>query len=402
MSQAPLWPTGLGMAGLFLLAVTVSLAAFRPSPPAAAILATALVLSGIGLLFRFRLGSATAEWPSTRTDWAYVVGASSMGLMWLGLRRGRHQALASLAVPAGWGVIVLLAALLVFGHRFRGGVFIANRMNPSEIVKVLIPMCAAGWLSSIPKRMNEKGVPVWWRLAPSAMLWVGVPLLLLAAHRDFGMALQLCLVWVCVYAMFSGRAWHAVVGLFLTVAAAVIAFHIVPHARVRWAVWRNPYRQEVGGGWQLLQGLAALYHGKFWGRGLGAGSPHLIPIAGSDFIYAVMGEEIGYIGCGLLLAVYTAFFAASLAGAGAQTTLFSRLLGGGLVAMLAMQVLLHVAGVTAALPLTGIPLPFVSHGGSSMVVSLTSAGILAAIADGSPQRNISHRGRRGRSKPRRK
>jgi len=186
---------------------------------------------------------------------------------------------------------------------------------------------------------------------------------------------------VIMLAMASERPSHAVTGLLLLAVAAVAAFHWVPHARVRWEVWRDPFRDEAGRGWQSLQGLTALYHGGLWGRGLGAGFPHLVPIASSDFVYAVWGEEIGFVGCGLMLSLYLVLFSAGLRISGAQKDPFSRLLAGGLTTLLAAQTLVHVAGVTKAMPLTGVPLPFVSHGGSSLVVSLTAVGLLAAMGE---------------------
>jgi cell division protein FtsW (lipid II flippase) len=124
-----------------------------------------------------------------------------------------------------------------------------------------------------------------------------------------------------------------------------------------------------------------MYSGGLWGSGIGAGAPHTVPIATSDFIYAAWAEELGLVGCALLLAVYAILFARGWRAAAAASTPFLTGLGAGLTAALAFQTLINVAGVTKALPLTGITLPFISHGGSSLVICLIMAGLLAAVSD---------------------
>jgi cell division protein FtsW (lipid II flippase) len=125
-----------------------------------------------------------------------------------------------------------------------------------------------------------------------------------------------------------------------------------------------------------------MYTGGLWGSGLGAGQPEAIPIAASDFVYAVLAEELGYVGCGLVLAVYLVFFYRGFRLADSLADPFSRSLATGLTAAFAMQTLFNLGGVTKALPLTGITLPFISHGGSSLVVSFAMLGMLMALSDG--------------------
>ena len=137
----------------------------------------------------------------------------------------------------------------------------------------------------------------------------------------------------------------------------------------------------VGKGWQVLQSLSAMYTGGMWGCGLGAGAPSAVPIVSSDFIYAALGEETGWAGCALLLLAYGIFCVRSWRAAANAATPFAITLGAGLAACVAAQTLINVAGVTKALPLTGITLPFISHGGSSLVTSFCIAGLLAAISD---------------------
>lgn len=124
-----------------------------------------------------------------------------------------------------------------------------------------------------------------------------------------------------------------------------------------------------------------MYSGGWWGSGLGTGAPETVPIVTSDFIYAAFAEEVGFVGCVLLLLIYATFYSRGFRAAGATRTPFERLLCVGLTASLAMQTLLNVAGVTKALPMTGITLPFISHGGSSLITCLLIAGLICGLSD---------------------
>jgi len=118
-----------------------------------------------------------------------------------------------------------------------------------------------------------------------------------------------------------------------------------------------------------------------WGCGFGSGAPGSVPIVSSDFIYAALGEETGWAGCALVLAAFGAFCSRGWRAAASASTPFAMVFGAGLTACLATQALLNVAGVTKALPLTGVTLPFISHGGSSLITSFVIAGLLAAISE---------------------
>ncbi|MFA7160233.1 MAG: FtsW/RodA/SpoVE family cell cycle protein, partial [Kiritimatiellia bacterium] len=153
------------------------------------------------------------------------------------------------------------------------------------------------------------------------------------------------------------------------------------HARVRLAAWLAPFADPTGTSWQVLQALSAMYAGGIWGVGLGGGSPQFIPIASSDFIYAVIGEELGYAGCGIVLAFFLVLIFRGYRVAGGLPVPFGRLLAAGIVTTLAFQVLLNIGGVMKALPLTGITLPLISHGGSSLLTTFLSFGLLLAISE---------------------
>ncbi|MBU4459148.1 MAG: FtsW/RodA/SpoVE family cell cycle protein, partial [Verrucomicrobia bacterium] len=165
------------------------------------------------------------------------------------------------------------------------------------------------------------------------------------------------------------------------VPAAVALFRFTAHGRRRVELWMDPFADETGAGWQVLQGLSALYSGGWWGSGLGAGFPHAVPIASSDFIYAAIGEELGFVGCCLLVAVYAALFTAGFSTAARARGRFERILAAVLTALLAAQTIWNIGGVTKALPMTGIPLPFLSRGGSDLAASFVMLGLLIVLSD---------------------
>jgi cell division protein FtsW (lipid II flippase) len=170
-------------------------------------------------------------------------------------------------------------------------------------------------------------------------------------------------------------------------ALAVALFALTAHGAARVAVWRDPFGDATGRGWQVLQALAALYSGGLWGSGVGAGFPQAVPVAASDFIYVALGEELGFAGCAAVLGIYFALLRRALVPAFRREGGFGALLAGGLAAALGVQVLWNVAGVVKAVPLTGITLPFLSQGGSSLLTSFVALGLLMALSEGDEDRD---------------
>jgi cell division protein FtsW len=166
------------------------------------------------------------------------------------------------------------------------------------------------------------------------------------------------------------------------------------HGARRLQAWMDPFADPTGSGWQVLQGLTGLYAGGLTGTGLGGGRPDRLPIAGSDFVYAVYGEELGYIGCVLLLGLFAQLILRSAAVANIQTDRFSGLLASGLAAVLAVQVVVNIAGVVTLLPITGITLPYISQGGSSIWVTSILFGLLLGMAEPGEEK----KGKRGSNK----
>jgi cell division protein FtsW (lipid II flippase) len=194
---------------------------------------------------------------------------------------------------------------------------------------------------------------------------------------------------VLLYIATERAAW-VVLGLGLFAGGAVIAWKLFSHVQQRVANWQDPIARydQIGGGYQISQSLFGLATGGIGGAGLGAGRPEMIPEANTDFITAVIGEELGFVGFSALLLVYMILALRGLRSAIAVRDSFGKLLGGGLAFALCFQVFIIVGGVTKLIPMTGITAPFLSYGGSSLLANYILVALLLRIsaAARAPQR----------------
>jgi len=341
--------------------------------------AAALLLSGLGIIMQFRMGAYAGAGPWSAVWAAYPLGICGFLAVCGFLGRQRIAMLEG----AGWLCYLLavgaLAAMAVLGRSYRGGIFMPGNMNPSEVVKPLLVLFLAGFLARRKKSFADALPPLRLLILLGA-LWC-VPMALILRLKDLGLLVLLNAVLVVMLFTASRRLGYLGLGAAGVAALGFAAMKLSPHARVRFEIWQDPFADPTGKGWQVLQALSAMYSGGLWGSGIGGGVPHAVPIVTSDFIYAAWAEELGLAGCLLLLAAYAALFARGWQVAAAAATPFAALAAAGITASLAFQTLLNVAGVTKALPLTGITLPFISHGGSSLVTTFVLAGLLAAISD---------------------
>ena len=179
---------------------------------------------------------------------------------------------------------------------------------------------------------------------------------------------------VMLYAV-TNRSLYFVGGFAALFAVAAVAIPMTARGRARLDAWL---------GWQVLQALVAYYTGGVWGVGLGAGSPNAVPIVESDFVWAVVAEELGLAGCAAALLLYGALVFGGFRIASRAKSAYASCVATGLAACLGLQTLLNVGGVVKAIPLTGIPLPLLSHGGSSLVATLVAVGLLLASSDEDP------------------
>jgi len=371
-------PLGLFAASLLLVRLVLALTRYRGD---AGIVAGGFLLAGLGMVVQLRVGAYAGGWLELVP---FSLGVCGFLLALVVAGKGRAGSWNWLAWPSYLAAVALIAVVVVFGQRFRGGLFLPGNYNPTEMAKPLLALFLAAFLARRQKEFATTwaGIPTppVSALLALGLLWL-IPLGLLLLMGDIGQAMLMGGVLVLMLYAATRRLGWLVLGGAALFGLGLLGGYLSAHAQVRIAIWRDPFADPTGRGWQVLQGLSALYAGGMWGTGLGTGAPGAVPIVTSDFIYAALGEETGWAGCALVLASFGAFCCRSWRAAASATTPFAMIFGAGLTACLVTQMLLNVAGVTKALPLTGVTLPFISHGGSSLVTSFVMAGLLAAISE---------------------
>ena len=242
--------------------------------------------------------------------------------------------------------------------------------QPSEFVKPLMILCLASGFSNRPR--FARCVPT----IAFAAACCGI----LLTERDLGAVLLYFLTTVFMYYVATSNAFITLSGLGMGAAAAVIAYQALPYVQDRVAIWQNPWIDPEKTGYQLIQALIAIGSGGTFGMGLGLGRPRNIPLYHSDFIFAAISEEFGLIFAIGLLAVYVMIIMRGLIVAYNARTSYHSLASFGLVVMLGLQTMLIVGGNTKLLPLSGVTLPLVCYGGSSLLSTFFSMGLLLGMS----------------------
>ena len=279
-------------------------------------------------------------------------------------------------IPLSILCLLALASPWVIGSWYQGArnwiTVIPGKLTvqPSEFMKPVLIVILASGFSNRP-RFIKCLPPILF-----AALCCGV----LLSERDLGAVLLYFLTTVFRYYAATSNALLTLAGLGMGCAAAVIAYHAFPYVQDRIAIWINPWSDPQDKGYQLVQALIAIGSGGLWGMGLGLGSPRNIPLYHSDFIFASIAEEFGLVFVVCMLAVYVIIILRGLVIAMNARTSFHSLTAFGLVILLGLQTMLIVGGNTKMLPLSGVTLPLVSYGGSSLVSTFFSMGLLLGIS----------------------
>ncbi len=337
-----------------------------------AVLILVMLLVSIGVITL----SAIARSESTpRTQAVYAgIGLAAMFIGAAFVRAWKHWK--KFAVPLAALCLLALASPWVLGQWHQGArnwiTIVPDRLTlqPSEFMKpVLVVVLAAGFANR----------PRFVKCLP-AIGFAAACCAVLLSERDLGAVLLYFLTTVLMYYAATSNALLTLAGLGMGCAAAVIAYHAFPYVQDRIAIWINPWSDPQGTGYQLVQALIAIGSGGLFGMGLGLGSPRNIPLYHSDFIFASMAEEFGLVFAVCVLAVYVVIILRGLIVAMNARTSFHSLTAFGLVVLLGLQTMLIVGGNTKLLPLSGVTLPLVSSGGSSLVSTMFSMGLLLGIS----------------------
>jgi cell division protein FtsW (lipid II flippase) len=362
-------------------------------------------LAGLGLVMIIRLQPALARRDpalGTLASRQVVFVAIGLLLMWamVALFRRRHFSVLR-RYKYTWAVlaIALVAATMLFGVERNGArlwfSFLGVSFQPSEILKIVLVIFLAAYLDDKREllmsvyRIGFLRLPPLPYLLPIVLMW-GASLLVLIVQKDLGSALLFFGIFLSMLYVASGQIWYVITGLMAFAGGAYGAYQTFGHVRVRVVSWLDPWSDPLDAGFQIIQATYALARGGVFGTGLSLGSPTWVPEVHSDFIYAAIGEELGLLGTIGVLALYLMLVYRGFAIALQARDGFSRLLAVGLSTTLALQSLIIIGGNIRLIPLTGITLPFISAGGSSLVTNFLLVGLLLHVsghtAEGDEQR----------------
>lgn len=346
------------------------------------LLPVAAALSAVGLVMIYRLrpdyAVRQAAWISLGLTGLLIALGALGDLRWV----RRYAYLCALT-----GLVLLVLTILIGVERngARQWLVIGSfTLEPGEIVKLLLVAFFAGVLVETRPLLTLPGPRRWradlGRLGPLLLVCVGA-LLLLVFQRDLGLAMLYYGVFLAMLYIALGRLDYVLWGLVAFGAGATLCYHWFAHVRVRVDVWLNPWADAAGRGYQILQGLFALAGGGLTGAGLGNGHPELMPASYTDMIFPAIGEELGAVGTFMVVALYLLFLGRAFRAAVQAGGSIDRLVGAGLGAALGIQTFVILAGSTRLIPLTGIPAPFLTYGGSAAVSNFIAVALLLAISD---------------------
>ena len=343
--------------------------------------ALAIVLSSIGLAVVARLSPQLAQKQIVWLAFSLILAVAA------GPAFTRFRVLAAYKYIWILAAIAMFVALALFGEEVNGARlwihFGPIRFEPVEVIKLLVVLFMASYLAETADviartrpwslRSNAK------YLGPLFVGW-GISMMILTLEHDLGMAALLLATFVSMLYVATRR-----IDL---VAGAIAVFGIgawwaATHYRyveTRIAVWKDPFHDPLGAGYQAVQSLFSLANGGLFGTGFGLGRPDYIPEVATDYVYAAFGEEWGAIGSIALLSLFLALVLRALRVANRQPDLYAKLLATGLAAVFGFQILIIVGGVLHLFPLTGITLPFISYGGSSLVTNFLLVALVWAIS----------------------
>jgi cell division protein FtsW (lipid II flippase) len=361
------------------------------------LLPTIGMLGGIGLLLMQRLPQSLA---------GSLGGLAQTQLVWLVI---------GLTIVAGLGVAVrndvwlrrykytwaavgvgLLLLVFLFGREVNGARLTLTlgpiSGQPSELLKVILVVFLAGYLSENRRLLVEEStrigpirLPPLPYLAPMVAMWT-IALGIVIVQRDLGAALLFFAVFLLLLYVSTARVSFVVLGLGAFVIGAGLLYFVFDHVRTRIDIWLNPFADPSGAGYQVIQALHAFARGGLIGTGLGNGLPTIagrppIPALHTDFPFAALGEELGLVGILAILGLYLVLVERGLRIASAAQDEFRAILAAGLSLVIGVQAFIIAGGNLKMIPLTGITLPFVSYGGSSLIANAVIVGLLIALSE---------------------
>lgn len=336
----------------------------------------ASLLTGLGLLTIWRLNTNLG---ARQTIWlGLVIGAFIAGLRFPQILNLLRKYKYLLAVAA-----LVITGLTFFFGTYPGGVgphlwlgCCGVYFQPSEALKLFLIVYLAAYLSD--DHLTRQS---FMQLLMPTLVLAGAALLLLVAQRDLGTASLFIVLYTLMVYLASNRKRVLLIGAVLLVVAAVTGYLVFNVIQVRIDAWLNPWTDPTGKSFQIVQSLISIAAGGVFGRGPGLGSPGLVPVAASDFIFTAIGEELGLVGTLVILVSIALLTIRGLYISIHASAGYQRFLAAGLSFYLALQTILIIGGNIRLLPLTGVTLPFTSYGGSSLLTSFLALLLLTLVSN---------------------
>ena len=356
------------------------------------LLPLAVLLHGIGYVMITRLDDRLA---SLQTLWSFVAIAAFVATLWF-VQRTNDLTRYKWTLFFGGAVLLLLPMVPKLGVNINGARIWVRlgpiSFQPGEFAKIALAIFFAAYLaerreliSASTWKVGPFRLPEIQYIAPILVAW-GFSVLVMVGERDLGSSLLFFTLFVVMMWVATERISYLVIGFVLFGAAAYVSWKMFGHVQTRVDIWLDPWEDEYGKGFQIVQALYGIGDGGIVGTGLGRGSPDKVPEAQNDFIFAAIGEEMGLVGATTVLMAYLLLIGAGLRIALRTDRTFDKLLATGLTTIVGVQAFIIIAGVIKVVPLTGITLPFVSYGGSSLLSNYIVLAILLRLSDASARR----------------
>lgn len=391
--------------GLAILTLLVHLAVRFLAPDADPfVLPIATVINGLGItmIHRLDIAEGIVGWQATgirQMAWTAVALLGFVAV--LALVRNHRVLLRFRYLFMLAGVLLLLMPLMPgIGRTVNGATLWVQlgsvTFQPGEVAKIALAIFFAGYLLTAKDSLQVVGryaLGVRWPrlrdLGPILVVWA-LAMAVLVFQRDLGTSLLYFGLFLAMMFIATERFIWIVVGGGFFLAGALIAGSQIGYVQGRVEGWLNSFDADVyeqlGGSYQLVQGLFGFAEGGFLGQGLGQGQPYLVPLANSDYIVASLGEEIGLIGIFGLLALYLLLVSRGFRIGYVGTEDFGRLLASGLAVVMALQVFIVIGGLTRLIPVTGLTTPFLAAGGSSLVANWMIVALIMRLSDDTTKR----------------
>jgi cell division protein FtsW (lipid II flippase) len=385
-----IWISLAYMAAVFAMTIWFSITGFRGDQ---VIFPVVVALSGLGLLVLQRLapildlqsgyaGMAERQLIYLAAGLLLLLGMITFVKRLNWLRRYKYT----------WALLglALMVFTMIFGVEINGARLWLNvgpfTVQSSEIVKVIFVVFLAGYLAEHHEllvssyRIGRVSLPPIPYLMPLVIMWA-LAMLIVVAQNDLGTGLLFFGIFLAMLYLASGKLIYVVSGLLAFGGGAYLAYENVSHFQARVANWLDPWADPYNLGYQHAQSEYALAAGEVFGTGLAQGHPYLIPLVHTDFVFSAIGEELGLLGTFVVLLLYMVLVFRGFYIALRAKDLFGRYLAAGLTSVLAIQTLIIIGGTLRLIPLTGITLPFISAGGSSLLTNFIIVGLLMRISD---------------------